>query len=158
MKRRNSLFQSLIAAIPLLAVSIAHAQEPARPSATDTQQRKQAINNALTVAAAVQHRVADYRQRNSRFPGNNQEALLGAPASFANADVQTVTVDSSGIVEIQMTASSGNDGGTILLTPTMSKNTDEKNVDWKCTSASFATIADDTNGVCEYSKLPPTQQ
>jgi hypothetical protein len=41
-----------------------------------------------------------------------------------------------------------------VFTPATSQNTDENSVDWTCRSPSYSTIADDTGGVCEYSKLP----
>jgi hypothetical protein len=53
-----------------------------------------------------------------------------------------------------LTASSGVDGGTILLTPNMPRNTDDYKIDWKCASPSYATIGDATLGYCEYTKVP----
>lgn len=153
-RKRNKLYDVGTLVLWVIACSVSLAQDKARPSTVEIQQRTQSINNALTAAAQVQHQVADYRQRNGKFPSSNDEAAVGGPGSFANADVSSVTVEDNGVVEVRLTAASGVADGAIILTPNLSQNTGENNVDWKCASASYATISDDTNGVCEYSKVP----
>ena len=154
MRKRNKLYDIGTIALWAVACSVSVAQDKARPSTVDIQQRSHSINNALTAAAQVQHQVADFRQRNGKFPSTNDEAAIGGPGSFANADVSSVTVEDNGVVEVRLTAASGVEDGAIVLTPSLSKNTGENNIDWRCASASYATISDDTNGVCEYSKVP----
>ena len=151
---RKLLVRTVAIAIGLSVCAIVGAQDKARPSSEDIQVRMHAIGNALTTAGLVQHRVADYRQRYGRFPTSNEEALIAPPPSFASTDISSITVSGDGVVSVSLTESSGVDGGTIIFTPAVSKNTGENSVDWVCTSPSYATISDDTNGVCEYSKLP----
>ncbi|HEX6834695.1 MAG TPA: pilin [Rudaea sp.] len=132
----------------------AAAQDKVRSSSDEARLHAQAIANGLSIGAAVQHRVADYYQHFNRFPTSNEDARFGPPKSFASADVQSVTISGDGVITIAMTEAAGVAGGTIVLTPVLSHNTDEHTVDWRCASPSFSTISDDTSGVCSYSKLP----
>jgi hypothetical protein len=145
-----SLFTGCLA----LAVTTVALADVATPSSADAQRRAQTINNALAMAVPVRQRVEYYRQHHDTFPANNVEAALAPATTFANGDVKSIAVAANGAVEITLTGNSGVDNGVIVLTPSMPKNSDNNVVDWKCASASYATISDDTLGVCEYSKLP----
>ena len=124
------------------------------PSSVDMQKHSAAISSALSQAAGVEQLVATYHQRTNNFPGSNAEAGVKPAASLASPDVSSIEVANGGSVIVTLTATSGIDGGTIVFTPATSQNTDENTVDWTCRSPSYSTIADDTGGVCEYSKLP----
>ena len=137
----------------VITPALAPASEKETPSSVDTQRHTTAISNALAQAAGVEQLVASYHQRTNNFPSGNAEAGVKPAASLASPDVRSVEVTNGGVVVVTLTATSGNDGGTIVFTPTVS-NTDENLVDWTCKSPSFSTISDDTGGVCEYSKLP----
>ncbi len=58
------------------------------------------------------------------------------------------------MIQVTLTADSGVDDGAIILTPALSPQTDLNQVDWTCTSPSYAQISDITNSICNYSKLP----
>jgi hypothetical protein len=152
----NCIFLRPTMAILLtLAIMPAFAQTSVKetPSSVDIQRHTTAISNAIAQAAGVQQLVAAYHQRTNNFPGSNAEAGVKPAASLASPDVRSVEVTGAGVVVVTLTATSGNDGGTIAFTPAVS-NGDENLVDWTCRSSSFSTISDDTGGVCEYSKLP----
>jgi hypothetical protein len=140
-----------ILALTILPAALAADKETA--SSVDTQKHTVAIGNALAQAAGVEQLVAAYHLRTNNFPGSNAEAGVKPAASLASPDVTSIEVTSGGSVVVTLTATSGIDGGTIVFTPA-THNTDENSVDWTCRSPSYSTIADDTGGVCEYSKLP----
>ena len=144
------------AAVLALAIlpAIALAADKETPSSVDMQKHTAAIGNALAQAAGVEKLVAAYHERTNNFPGSNAEAGVKPAASLASPDVTSIEVTSGGSVIVTLTATSGIDGGTIVFTPATSQNTDENSVDWTCRSPSYSTIAEDTGGVCEYSKLP----
>jgi hypothetical protein len=126
----------------------------ATPSAADVERNHQAIKRALETAVPFQQEVLSYRQHHDAFPVSNAEASLGPPESFMNPDVKQVAIVRDGVIQITLSASSGVDGGTILLTPNMPKNTDDYKIDWKCASPSYTFISDATLGYCEYTKVP----
>ncbi len=132
----------------------AFAVEKATPSSVDAQKHSTSIANAMAQAAGVEQLVAAYHQRTNTFPSSNAEASIKAGGTLASLDIKSIDVINNGVVVATLTGNSGIDGGQILFTPTVSQNTDEGVVDWKCTSPNYSTIADDTAGVCEYSKLP----
>lgn len=140
--------------LPALLCGSALAAAAVMPSAADTQAHQQAIANALALAAPVQARVADYRQRSNAFPSSNAEAMVNPPTVIASADVKSINVRSAGVVEVTLTGTSGVDDGVIVLTPQIPKTADDGHIEWHCASASYTTIADMTRGQCEYSKLP----
>jgi len=142
------------AAALLCSAACGMATAAVMPSASDAQAHQYAIANALTLAAQVQARVTDYRQRNDGFPSGNAEAAINPPTVIATADVKSISVRDAGVVEVTLTATSGIDDGVIILTPTAAKTSDDRHVEWHCTSPSYSTIADITGGNCEYSKLP----
>jgi Pilin (bacterial filament) len=141
---------TLLALMILPALSTSADKET--PSSVDMQKHNVAIGSAIAQAAGVEQLVAAYHQRTNNFPGSNAEAGVKPAASLASPDVTSIEVTSGGSVVVTLTATSGIDGGTIVFTP--ATNTDESSVDWTCKSPSYSTIADDTGGVCEYSKLP----
>lgn len=145
---------TILACAVSLAMAASASADVATPSAADAQRHSQSINNALAMAVPVQQRVEYYRQHHDTFPGNNVQAALAPAPTFANGDVKGITVAANGAIEVTLTENSGVDNGVIVLTPTMPKNSDDNHVDWKCASASYSTISDDTLGVCEYTKLP----
>ena len=124
------------------------------PSATDVQRHHLAINKALTTAAPFKDAVESYRRHHDDFPSSNLEAGLQPPDIYKNPDVRQVAISQNGIIQITLTASSGADGGVVVLTPKMPKNSDNLTVEWKCTSADYSDISDATLGLCEYTKLP----
>ena len=130
------------------------AVDKATPSSVDAQKHLQSIGNALSQAAGVQQLVAAYRQRTNAFPSSNAEAGIKPGGSLASPDIKSIDVVNNGVVIATLTGNSGIDGGQVIFTPTLSQNTDEGVVDWKCTSPNYSTIADATGGICEYSKLP----
>jgi len=150
--RRAAGARRVLLAALLCGASLAGAT--AMPSAADAQARQHAVANALALAAQVQARVADYRQRNNAFPSSNAEAQVNPPTVIATADVKSITVRGEGVVEVALTQTSGVEDGVIVLTPQIAKTADDGHVEWRCASASYATIADMTGGQCEYSKLP----
>jgi hypothetical protein len=151
---KSILLGRTTAAILALAIlpAVAFAADKETPSSVDVQKHTAAIGNALAQAAGVEQLVAVYHQRTTNCPGSNAEAGVKPAASLASPDVTSIEVTSGGSVVVTLTATSGIDGGTIVFTP--ATNTDESSVDWTCRSPSYSTIADDTAGVCEYSKLP----
>lgn len=144
----------LVAAILVSRASGAFAADKATPSSVDAQKHTQSIANAMAQAAGVEQLVSAYHQRTNSFPSSNAEASVKAGGMLASADIKSIDVTNNGVVVATLTGNSGIDGGQIVLTPSSSQNTDEGVVDWKCTSPNYSTIADDTGGVCEYSKLP----
>lgn len=80
--------------------------------------------------------------------------MVNPPAAISTADVKSIRVHDAGVVEVTLSATSGVDGGVIVLTPQIPKTSDDGNVEWRCASASYASIGDMTGGKCEYSKLP----
>lgn len=146
------LRQGMLACASLCGASLAGAA--VMPSAADAQAHQHAIANALGLAAQVQARVLDYRQRNNAFPGSNAEAMINPSEQIASADVKSISVRGAGVVEVTLTGTSGVDDGVIVLTPATPKTADDGNVEWHCASASYATISDMTGGRCVYSKLP----
>ncbi|MEP6483294.1 MAG: pilin [Rudaea sp.] len=146
--------QLIIVMASLASASGAWAEDKATPSSVDTQKHSAAIANAMSQASGVQQIVSAYHQRTNAFPSTNQEASVKPGPSLASPYVKSIDVQANGVVVATLTETSGVDGGTIVFTPTVSQNTDEGVVDWKCTSPSYSTISDDTGGVCEYSKLP----
>jgi hypothetical protein len=151
---KSILLGRTTAAILALTIlpAVALAADKETPSSVDVQKHTAAIGNALAQAAGVEQLVAAYHLRTNNFPGSNAEAGVKPAASLASPDVTSIEVTSGGSVVVTLTATSGIDGGTIVFTP--ATNTDESSVDWTCRSPSYSTIADDTGGVCEYSKLP----
>lgn len=139
---------------PLLLAMSTAALAAATPSAADVQRHHLAINKALTTAAPFKQEVESYRRHHDAFPASNVEAMLGPPESYMNPDVRRIAIDRDGVIKITLTASSGADGGVIVLTPTLPKNADDFVVEWKCTSASYSDISDATLGLCEYTKVP----
>jgi hypothetical protein len=122
-------------------------------SAADTQRQNLAINKALETAIPFRREVESYLRYHNGFPASNADAGLGPPESYKNPDVGQVALGHDGIIQIMLTASSGKDGGVIVLTPTR-PSADDYRVDWKCASADYSTISDATLGNCEYTKLP----
>lgn len=136
----------------LAGIAVANAAEA--PSAADVQRHHMAINKALTTAAPFKQEVESYRRHHDGFPASNADAMLGPPESYMNPDVRRIGIDRDGVINITLTASSGVDGGIIVLKPNLPKNTDDYAVEWKCTSASYSDISDATLGTCEYTKVP----
>jgi hypothetical protein len=149
----NASVRALFLPVALLAVA-AGAASVETPSATDVQRHHLAINKALTTAAPFKESVESYRRHHDDFPSSNLEAGLQPPDIYKNPDVRQVAIDQHGIINITLTASSGADGGVIVLTPNMPKNSDDFVVEWKCTSANYSDISDATLGLCEYTKVP----
>jgi hypothetical protein len=133
-------------------ITVANAVET--PSAADVQRRHMAISNALKAAAPFKHDVESYRRHHDTFPANNVEAMLGPPESYMSPDVRRIAIDRNGVINITLTASSGVDGGVIVLKPNLPANTDDYAVEWKCTSANYSDVSDATLGTCEYTKVP----
>ena len=125
-----------------------------KPSAADVQLHHTAINKALTTAAPFKDAVESYRRRHDDFPASNLEAGLQPPDTYKNPDVRQIAIGHGGVINIMLTASSGDDGGTIVLTPSLPKNSDDFAVEWKCTTANYSDVSDATMGLCEYTKLP----
>ncbi len=149
--RPISLFVGLML---MAACGLATAADKATPSSIDAQKHTSSIANAMSQAAAVQQLVNAYHQRTNSFPSSNAEAGVKPGGTLASADIKSIDIQNNGVVIAILTGNSGVDGGQIVFTPTVSQNTDEGVVDWKCTSPNFSTIADVTGGTCEYSKLP----
>jgi hypothetical protein len=152
----NCILRRLTTAFLLtLAITSSFAQTTSKetPSSVDTLRHTTAVGNAIAQAAGVQQLVAAYHERTNNFPGSNAEAGVKPAASLATPDTKSIEVTSGGVVVVTLTATSGNDGGTVVFTPTVS-NSDENLLAWTCKSPSISTISDDTGGVCEYSKLP----
>jgi len=124
------------------------------PSAADMQRHHAAINQALTTAAPFKAAVESYRRHHDDFPASNVQAGLQPPDMYKNPDVRQVAIDRDGVINITLTASSGVDGGVIVLTPKLPKNSDDFAVEWKCTTASYSDASDATLGLCEYTKVP----
>jgi len=125
-----------------------------KPSAADAQLHHAAINQALTTAAPFKSAVESYRRHHDDFPASNLEAGLQAPDMYRNPDVRQVAIDRGGVINVTLTASSGVDGGVIVLTPSLPKNSDDYAVAWKCATASYSDVSDATGGLCEYTKVP----
>ena len=146
----------LLEASLLFAISVGAGLASAveTPSATDVQRHHTAINQALTTAAPFKTAVESYRRHHDDFPASNVQAGLQPPDMYKNPDVRQVAIDRDGVINITLTASSGVDGGVIVLTPNMPKNSDDFAVEWKCTTASYSDASDATLGLCEYTKVP----
>jgi hypothetical protein len=141
--------------LPFALLSVAAGAAPAAtPSAADVQRHHMAINKALTTAAPFKEAVESYRRHHDDFPSSNLEAGLQPPDIYKNPDVSQVSINDHGIINVMLTASSGADGGVIVLTPNMPKTSDDFVVEWKCTSANYSDISDATLGFCEYTKVP----
>jgi hypothetical protein len=141
--------------LPLaFAICAAAAAEVTKPSAADVQLHHSAINKALTTAAPFKEAVESYRRHHDDFPASNLQAGLQPPDIYKNPDVRQVAIQHDGVINVMLTASSGVDGGMILLTPNLPKNADNFAVEWKCASASYSDISDATLGLCEYTKVP----
>jgi len=140
----------------LLAISLGAGVAAAAetPSAADVQRHHLAINQALNTAAPFKAAVESYRRHHDDFPASNKDAGLQPPEMYKNPDVHQVAIDRGGIINVTLTASSGVDGGVIVLTPNMPKNSDDFAVEWKCTTASYSDASDATLGLCEYTKVP----
>jgi Pilin (bacterial filament) len=136
----------------LLATAAAAAAE--KPSAADVQLHHTAINKALTTAAPFKTAVESYRRHHDDFPASNLDAGLQQPDTYKNPDVRQIAVDQGGTINIMLTASSGVDGGIIVLTPNLPKNSDDFAVEWKGTTANYTDASDATLGLCEYTKVP----
>jgi len=150
----NASVRAGFLAAALLASAAANAAPVETPSAADKQRHYLAINKALTTAAPFKEAVESYRRHHNDFPSSNLEAGLQPPDIYKNPDVRQVAINEGGIINVTLTASSGYDGGVIVLTPNMPKNTDDFAVEWKCTSANYSDISDATLGFCEYTKVP----
>ena len=138
----------------LLFATAATGAESAKPSAADVQLHHTAINKALTTAQPFKEAVESYRRHHDQFPASNLQAGLQPPDTYKNPDVLQVAIDHDGTINVMLTASSGVDGGIIVLTPQLPKTTDDFAVEWHCASASYSDISDATSGLCEYTKLP----
>ena len=149
--RMLSLEASMLFAIAIGA-GIASAVET--PSAADVQRHHAAINQALTTAAPFKAAVENYRRHHDDFPTSNLDAGLQPPDMYRNPDVRQVAINPKGVIDVMLTASSGVDGGTIVLTPSMPKNSDDLAVEWKCTTPNYSDVSDATAGLCEYTKVP----
>jgi hypothetical protein len=150
---RAAIIVGIVVSGALVAAG-ASAAEKATPSSVDGQKHTQSIANAMAQAGGVEQLVAAYHQRTNTFPSSNAEASVKPGGALASPDIKSIDVTNNGVVIATLTGNSGIDGGQIIFTPALSQNTDEGVVDWKCTSPNYSTIADDTGGVCEYSKLP----
>ena len=149
----NASVRAVFLPAALLAI-VAVAAPVATPSAADKQLHHQAINKALTTAVPFKQAVESYRRHHDDFPSSNLESGLQPPDIYKNPDVRQVSINKGGIINVTLTASSGTDGGVIVLTPNMPKNSDDLAVEWKCASANYSDISDATAGVCEYTKVP----
>lgn len=139
----------------LLAFAPAHGAAGAeKPSAADVQLHHTAINHALVTAGPFKAAVESYRRHHDDFPESNLDAGLQPPDMYKNPDVHQVAIAHGGVINVTLTASSGMDGGVIVLTPNMPKNSDDFAVEWKCTTASYSDASDATLGLCEYTKVP----
>jgi len=139
----------------LLAFAAANGAAAAeKPSAADVQLHHTAIDQALTTAGPFKAAVESYRRHHDDFPASNLEAGLQPPDMYKNPDVHHVAIARGGVINITLTASSGVDGGVIVLTPNLPKNSDDFAVEWKCTTASYSDASDATLGLCEYTKVP----
>jgi hypothetical protein len=125
-----------------------------KPSAADVQLHHTAIARALNTATPFKEAVESYRRHHDDFPASNLDAGLQPPDVYKNPDVRQIAIQHDGVINIMLTASSGVDSGSILLTPNLPKNSDSFAVEWKCTSASYSDVSDATGGICEYTKLP----
>jgi len=149
--RRLLLETSLLLVITVGAGKAAAVEAP---SAADVQLHHTAINQALSTAAPFKAAVESYRRHHDDFPASNLDAGLQPADMYRNPDVRQVAINPGGVIDIMLTASSGVDGGVIVLTPKMPKNSDDFAVEWKCTTASYSDASDATLGLCEYTKVP----
>lgn len=128
--------------------------EPARPSEVAEAARTAEIAKALAQATVVQRKVEEFRLRENRFPASTQEAGVVPPKKTDQGPLTGLAVVADGRIELTLGSSSGVDGGRIMLTPTLATSTDPRNVQWACESPSYPSIADASNGLCEYVKSP----
>jgi hypothetical protein len=149
---RMLLLEASLLFVIAIGAGVAAAVET--PSSADVQRHHAAINQALNTAAPFKAAVESYRRHHDDFPASNLEAGLQPPNMYRNPDVRQVAIDRGGTINVTLTASSGVDGGVILLTPKMPKNSDDFAAEWKCTTASYSDISDATGGLCEYTKVP----
>jgi hypothetical protein len=145
----SASLSALLLMLPLLGVGAVET-----PSAADAQLHNMAINKALTTAGPFKDAIESYRRHHDDFPASNLDVGLQPPDTYKNPDVRQVAINRGGIVNVTLTSSSGFDGGVIVLTPNLPKNSDDFKVEWKCTSANYSNISDATLGLCEYTKVP----
>ena len=148
-------FGRLTAAFAALALSAAAmGQQTTTAGGTDTELRNQIIRQALAAAAPVRTSVEQFYLHHKAFPASNADVGMNLPQTYRNYDVQAIAVGANGIIDIALTPSSGVDGGTIRLTPSLASTIGVPTFQWACRSPSYTTIADASGGSCEYTNQP----
>lgn len=150
----NRIVRAAVAALAVLANTGYGQQTTTTAGATDVQLHNQVIRQALAAAAPVRSSVEQFYLHHKAFPASNAELGMNLPQTYRNYDVQAIAVGANGIIDIALTPSSGVDGGTIRLTPSLSSTSGVPTFEWACRSPSYTTIADATGGNCEYTNQP----
>jgi len=149
--KRNFVFA--IAASAAIVTGIASAAtEPVRSSAAQEKMRNDAIKAALARAAGAKMAVEAYHLSQRAFPTTNAEVNLGAPDTYAGGALKRLELQKDGQIQLVLNADSGVDGGTILLSPQPSAQSDQNTVDWTCMTPSYPGIQEITGGACVYKK------
>jgi|SRR5579863_1232402 len=143
------------AAIAIMSASIAAGgAEPRKVGASDVAAQTRAISDAIASIAYIKQAVAQYRLNHDGFPASNAEAGVKPPLAFASDTVKKVNISDEGVIDMTLTALSGVDDGVIRFRPTLAPESDQGQVQWACTSASYADISDLTTGTCTYTNQP----
>lgn len=138
----------------IMIASPVFGDEPAKSSEVTEAARTAAIAKSLAQANVAQRKVEEFRLREGRFPISTEEAGLVPSTPGEAGPLASLTVVADGRVELTLGPASGVDGGRIVLTPALSTSTDPRNIQWRCQSPSYPSIADASNGRCEYVKTP----
>lgn len=91
----------------------------------------------LSIASGMKMAVVEHYQTMGRYPSSNVQLGYPEPASYADDNIQSITISSGGRITVVYTASSGVDGGAISLTP----KDQHGMVKWRCSTADFETIS-----------------
>lgn len=146
---------SAAVAIAIVGASIAASgAEPRKVGASDIPAQTRAIGEAIASIASTKQAVAQYRLNHDGFPASNAEAGVRPASAFASDTVKSVSIGAEGVIDTTLTALSGVDDGVIRFRPTLAPESDQGQVQWVCTSASYADISDLTTGTCTHTNQP----
>jgi len=154
MNTKNRWISAAIAIAIMSTSIVASGAEPRKVGASDTAAQTRAIGDAIASIAYTKQAVTKYRLNHDGFPASNAEAGISPAAAFASDTVKSVSIGAEGVIDITLTALSGVDDGIIRFRPTLAPESDHGQVQWACTSASYADISDLTTGTCTYTNQP----
>ncbi|MBS0213974.1 MAG: pilin [Proteobacteria bacterium] len=142
------------ASILLLPMALAACCEPIRPTPLDrtvqADEQAQLMRGDFAKAAdRMRLAVAEYYNNFGKLPTRNQDAGLPPPSEYRGDTLRSASIGADGAITLEFDASSGRDGGRIVLVPDLT-HVDAMGVQWHCQSPDYPRIHD-VLPACRYS-------